>query len=60
MPALGTPPIAALCKDTHIKGPEDFILAHQQVYKYEVLGGLHGVTARQELLEEDPGNDITQ
>lgn len=53
---IGTPPIAAFCKDAHIKGPEDFKLVHQKVYKYEVLGGLHGVIARQELLEECPGN----
>ena len=52
----GTPPIAAFCKDSHVKGPEDFKPVHQKVYKYEVLGGLHGVTARQELLEEYPGN----
>ena len=44
----GTPPIAVLYKD--IKDTGDFNPMHEKVYKYEVLGGLHGVTARQELI----------
>lgn len=43
---------------THVKGPQDFNPSHKKVYKYEVLGGLHGTIARQELLQEDPGNEI--
>ena len=52
---LGTPPIAVLCKDGHIRASDDFNPLHKNIYKYEVLGGLHGTVARQELLQEYPG-----
>lgn len=54
----GIPPIAVLCKDAHIKEANDFNLSHKNVYRYEVLGGLHSVTARQELLQQHPGDTM--
>ena len=48
----GVPPLVVACKD--IARKELFQERHQDVYNYEVLGGLHGAKARQALLEEYP------
>ena len=44
---IGIPPLAVQCKD--IRSKDGFEERLKNVYHYEVLGGLHGVTARQEL-----------
>ena len=46
----GVPPIAILCKNIGTK--EAFKSQLKEIYRYEVLGGLHGVKARQSLLAE--------
>ena len=51
--ALGIPPLALLCTDVSQKA--SFLMHLKDQYRYEVLGGLHTVTARQELLDELPG-----
>lgn len=52
--APGATPMATLCKD--VERPEDFNVKHKNVYKYEVLGGLHTLVAKKQLLEEYPDN----
>ena len=49
----GVPPLAVLCTD--VKSSDEYQTKYTKVYKYEVLGGLHSITARKELLEEMPG-----
>ena len=51
--APGVPPIAVLYSDVQQIGQFRPHLKNQ--YHYEVLGGLHTVTAKQQLLEEVPG-----
>ena len=51
--APGTPPLALHCIDVSKK--EDFLEHLAGQYTYEVLGGMHTVAARKELLEEVPG-----
>ena len=41
------PPLAVQCKD--VRSKEVFEERLKNVYRYEVLGGVHGFTARQEL-----------
>ena len=52
--APGATPMAVLCKD--ITNIEQFNDEFVNVYKYEVLGGLHTLTAKSELTEEYPDN----
>lgn len=47
---IGIPPLAIHCKD--VRSVNAFDERLKDVYRYEVFGGLHGVTARQELNEE--------
>ena len=54
--APGIPPLALLCTDVAAKN--SFLPHLKDQYKYEVLGGLHTVTARKELLEEIPGTIV--
>ena len=49
--APGSTPMAVLCK-----GVEDFNPKYKDVYKYEVLGGLHNMLAKSQLSEEYPEN----
>ncbi len=49
--APGATPIVVLCK-----GVDDFNPRHKDVYKYEVLGGLHTMLAKIQLAEEYPDN----
>ena len=49
--APGATPMAVLCK-----GVDDFNPKHKDVYKYEVLGGLHTMIAKSQLAEEFPEN----
>ena len=51
--APGIPPLALSCIDVSHK--TSFLMHLKDQYRYEVLGGLHTITARQELLEEHPG-----
>ena len=51
--APGVPPLALLCTD--ISCCEDFIPHLSEQYTYEVIGGLHTVTARKQLLLDNPG-----
>ena len=44
--------MALLCMDK--QGPCDFQDLYKDVYKYEVLGGLHSLTARKQILNDDP------
>ena len=48
----GVPPVAVSCKSVAKK--ELFKERLKNVYRYEVHGGLHGVKARQSLLDENP------
>ncbi len=52
--APGATPMAVLCKDVEVI--TEFHLKHKNVYKYEVLGGLHTLIAKNQLMEEYPGN----
>ena len=54
--APGVPPLALHCIDVPKK--VDFLPHLANQYSYEVLGGLHTVTARKELLKEIPGIDF--
>lgn len=56
--APGATPMAILCKD--ITNIEQFNEKFVNVYKYEVLGGLHTLTAKNELTEEYPDNPFFQ
>ena len=49
--APGATPMAVLCK-----GVDDFNIKYKDVYKYEVLGGLHTMLAKAQLAEEFPDN----
>ena len=49
----GVPPVALLCTD--VVCCEEFSLRLTPQYSYEVLGGLHSITAKRQLLEEYPG-----
>ena len=51
--APGTPPLALHYRD--ISKKEDFLKHLAGQYTYEVLGGMHTIAARKELLEEEPG-----
>ena len=51
--APGIPPLALLC--TTVPQAPLFVENLKDQYSYEVLGGLHTVTARKELLDEMPG-----
>lgn len=51
--APGVAPIAVLCTDVQDK--HQFKLHLKNQYSYEVLGGLHSITAKKELMEEMPG-----
>ena len=51
--APGATPMAVLCKDISL---ENFNSKHCNVYKYEVLGGLHSLLAKQQLTEAYPDN----
>lgn len=46
----GAAPIAVLCKT------DDFNIKFKDVYKYEVLGGLHTMIAKSQLIQEYPEN----
>ena len=46
--------MAVLCKD--IEGIVEFNVKHKNVYKYEVLGGLHTLVAKNQLMSEYPDN----
>ena len=52
--APGSTLMAVLCKD--IETVSDFNHKYKNVYKYEVLGGLHTLMAKQQLLQEYPDN----
>ena len=52
--APGIPPLALHCIDVSKK--EDFLEHLAGQYLYEVLGGMHTVAARKELLEEVAGS----
>ena len=54
--APGIPPLALQCTD--IARKEDFLPHLANQYSYEVLGGLHTISARKELLEEMPGTYV--
>ena len=49
----GVPPLAVFCKD--VAKCDDFIPHLSTQYTYEVIGGLHSVTARKQILKEHPG-----
>lgn len=53
--APGVPPLALLCKEEKDKAKfrEDLVAQ----YSYEVIGGLHSVEARKQVLLESPGKD---
>ena len=51
--APGIPPLALHCID--VSNKEDFLDHLAGQYSYEILGGMHTVAARKELLEELPG-----
>ena len=52
--APGSMPMAVLVKD--MDGIGEFNENYRNVYKYEVLGGLHTMVAKQQLSEEYPEN----
>ena len=47
--APGATPMAVLCKD--VEQVTEFNMKHKNVYKYEVLGGLHTLIAKNQLME---------
>jgi hypothetical protein len=47
---VGIPPLAVMC--TNISQPSKFEERLKDVYKYEVHGGIHSYTARQQLISE--------
>ena len=49
--APGATPMAVLCK-----GVDNFNAKYKGVYKYEVLGGLHTMLAKNQLADEFPDN----
>ena len=52
--APGAAPVAVLCKDVNIIS--DFSLKYKNVYKYEVLRGLHTLMAKKQLAQEYQDN----
>ena len=52
----GVAPIAVLCMN--VQDIENFSIRLKDVYKYEVLGGQHTATARQQLHREQPENPL--
>ena len=52
--APGATPMAVLCKDCG--DVNEFNMKYKNVYKYEVLGGLHTLMAKVQLAEEYPDN----
>lgn len=46
--APGSTPMAVLCKDKD--SVQEFSSRHKNVYKYEVLGGLHTYIAKTEIV----------
>ena len=57
---IGTPPVAVLCVVDLVRSPSEFEGVYKKVYRYEVLGRLHSVTAWQELAREFPGRENYQ
>ena len=55
--APGATPMAVLCRDVSLSS---FNEKHLNVYKYEVLGGLHSFRAKMELMKEFPTNPFYQ
>jgi hypothetical protein len=53
--APGTSAIALLCKSKFITTGSLFKETLRNQYEYEVLGGLHTILAKKELMVEDPG-----
>lgn len=56
--APGATPMAVLCKD--VEAITEFNMKYKNVYKYEVLGGLHTLVAKGQLAEEYPDNPFFQ
>lgn len=54
--APGSTPMAVLCKDKD--SIQEFSSKHKNVYKYEVLGGLHMMLAKTQLAEAHPNNPL--
>ena len=52
--APGATPMAVLCKDVELLS--EFVMKYKNVYKYEVLGGLHTLVAKTQLMSEYPDN----
>ena len=52
--APGATPMAVLCKDVVVL--QEFNMKYKNVYKYEVLGGLHTLVAKTQLMSEYPDN----
>ena len=52
--ATGVPPAAVMCKGLAQK--DEFQERLKNVYMYEVHGGLHGITAKQELANKYPNS----
>ena len=50
--APGATPMAVLC--TNVECPSEFNMKYKNVYKYEVLGGMHTLLAKTQLSEEYP------
>ena len=53
--APGIPPLVLLLTDSRVSKQEDFKPHLAGQYQYEVLGRLHSVMVRQELVREAPG-----
>lgn len=56
--APGATPMAVLCKD--VSSVEQFNDRFANVYKYEVLGGLHTLKAKAQLSQKYPNNPFFQ
>lgn len=52
--APGATPMAVMCKDVEVVS--DYNVKYKNVYKYEVLGGLHTLIAKTQLMEEYADN----
>ena len=52
--APGVAPLALLCHKDYVDEKWKFKVNLSNQYKYEVLGGLHTITARKQLLAEVP------
>ena len=53
--APGVSPAALLCHKKFVEDSSDFKVSLRNQCQYEVLGGLHTVTAKKELMAEVPG-----